>query len=123
MRPPTRAELDGLIDGFVRDEIYYREALALGLDRDDPVVRQRMRQKLELLLEDLSDTAEPSDAELERFLAEHAERFALPPRKMTLRWRLFLPGFEVHSKPMKAVKLPGWLCASAASVMRDQAVR
>ena len=80
MRPPTQAELDGLIDRFVRDEIYYREALALGLDRDDPLVRQRMRQKLEFLLEDLSDAAEPSDAELERFLAEHAERFALPPR-------------------------------------------
>jgi hypothetical protein len=80
MRPPTEAELDGLIEGHVREEIYYREALALGLDRDDAMVRQRMRQKLEFLLEDLSDDGAPTDAELERFLAENAERFAPPPR-------------------------------------------
>jgi hypothetical protein len=80
IRPPTQAKLDGLIDGFVREEVYYREALALGLDRDDPIVRQRMRQKLEFLLEDLAGVVEPDDAELEGFLTEHAERFALPPR-------------------------------------------
>jgi hypothetical protein len=80
MRPPTEAELDGLIEGHVREEIYYREALALGLDRDDPMVRQRMRQKLEFLLEDLSDDGAPSDADLRNFLAENAERFSLPPR-------------------------------------------
>jgi hypothetical protein len=80
MRPPTEAELDGLIEGHVREEIYYREALALGLDRDDAMVRQRMRQKLEFLLEDLNAGAEPSDADLHRFLDEHPERFALPAR-------------------------------------------
>ena len=80
MRPPTADELSGLIDGFVREEIYYREALALGLDQDDPMVRQRMRQKLEFLLEDLSEASAPSDAELARFLSEHGERFAVPPR-------------------------------------------
>jgi hypothetical protein len=50
LRPPTTAEFTGLIDNFVRDEVYYREALALGLDRDDPFIRRRMRQKLEFLL-------------------------------------------------------------------------
>jgi hypothetical protein len=80
MRPPTEAELGGLVDAHVREEIYYREALALGLDRDDPLVRQRMRQKLEFLLEDLNAGADPSDADLQRFLDEHPERFALPAR-------------------------------------------
>jgi hypothetical protein len=80
MRPPTEAEPGGLVDAHVREEIYYREALGLGLDRDDPLVRQRMRQKLEFLLEDLNAGADPSDADLQRFLDEHAERFALPAR-------------------------------------------
>jgi hypothetical protein len=52
-RPPTREELDGLIQSFIREEVMYREALALGLDRDDPVVRRRLRQKLEFLSEDM----------------------------------------------------------------------
>ena len=48
-RPPTDDELLTLIDGFVREEIYYREALALGLDRNDTMVRRRLRQKMEFL--------------------------------------------------------------------------
>lgn len=66
MRPPSEAELAGLIDGFVREEIYYREALALGLDRDDPLVRQRMRQKHQDQHTDL-DTA--ADTMLSKLLA------------------------------------------------------
>lgn len=77
-RPPTQAELDGLIDAHVRDEILYREALALGLDRNDTIVRRRMVQKMEFLGEDLAATREPSDAELERFLAQHADRYREP---------------------------------------------
>jgi len=48
-RPPTDEELDNLIDEYVREEVYYREALTLGLDQNDAVVRQRMRQKIEFL--------------------------------------------------------------------------
>ena len=54
MRPATDAELAALIENYVRDEVFYREALAMGLDQSDSVVRQRMRLKLEFLLEDLS---------------------------------------------------------------------
>lgn len=79
-RAPTEAELAGLVDDFVREEIYYREALAMGLDDDDTIVRRRMRQKLEFLAEDLSDLAEPTDAELERWLSEHAEEYRVEPR-------------------------------------------
>ena len=52
MRPPTKKELAGLIESHVRDEVYYREAVAMGLDRNDPTIRQRMRLKLEFLLEE-----------------------------------------------------------------------
>lgn len=79
MRPPTAAELKGLIASYVRDEVYYREALAMGLDQDDPVIRQRMRQKLEFLLEDLA-AEDPSDEELTAFLQAHPDRFRSGPR-------------------------------------------
>ena len=52
-RPPTAKELKGLVDAYVREEVLYREALALGLDRDDTIIRRRLAQKLEFLTEDL----------------------------------------------------------------------
>jgi hypothetical protein len=80
LRDPTPQELDGLVERYVRSEIYYREALAMGLGQDDPYVRNRLALKLEVLLDDLSAEAEPGDEELTRFLAAHAERFAEPAR-------------------------------------------
>lgn len=77
-RPPTPAELAELIDEFVVEEIYYREALAAGLDRDDTVIRRRLRQKMEFLAD--QGTADATDAELEAHLARHPERFAGPGR-------------------------------------------
>ena len=74
-RPPSEQELEGLIQGHVREEILYREALAMGLDRDDTIVRRRMRQKIEFLSEDIASLNEPSDEELQAFLAEDPERF------------------------------------------------
>ena len=79
-RAPTREELDGLIQSFVREEVMYREALALGLDRDDPVVRRRLRQKLEFLSEDMVALAEPEDSELQTFLDANAETYRQPSR-------------------------------------------
>jgi hypothetical protein len=75
MRPPTKKELAGVIKSHVRDEVYYREAVAMGLDRNDPSVRRQMRLKLEFLLEDLSIVAEPSDDVLTAYLQEHPDRF------------------------------------------------
>src|SRR5512147_2822417 len=63
-RPPTREEVDGLIEGFVREEVMLREALALGLDRDDAIVRKRMQQKVEFIAEGAIDAVPPTDAEL-----------------------------------------------------------
>ena len=79
-RPPTQEELDGLVEGFIREEVLYREALAMGLDRDDPIVRRRMNQKIEFLSEDLAALDEPEDAELQGFLDAKPESYRHPSR-------------------------------------------
>jgi len=78
-RPPTEVELKGLIDDWVREEIATREAMAMGLDRDDTVLRRRLRQKLEFLVEDAAGAEPTTDAELEAWLAAHAADYAVPP--------------------------------------------
>ena len=79
-RPPNAAELDGLIQEFIREEIMYREAKAMGLDRDDTIVRRRMRQKMEFIFEDLASAPPPTDDQLHAFLRKHPDRFRKPPR-------------------------------------------
>lgn len=74
-RAPTAEELERLIHDYIREEVYYREAVALGLDRDDTVIRRRLRQKLEFLSEDIAALAEPTQADLEAFLQSQPERF------------------------------------------------
>ena len=74
-RPPTENELDGLIADYVREEILYREAVAMGLDQDDTIVRRRMRQKIEFLSEDIAAMAEPTDEELQQYLNSNPEMF------------------------------------------------
>ena len=80
LRPPTERELAGLVESYVRDEVYYREALAMGLDQNDPQVRRRMRLKLEFILEDLTTEEPPGDEVLTAFLQQHPERFRIEPR-------------------------------------------
>jgi hypothetical protein len=80
MRPPTPQELRGLVDDHVKEEVFYREAIAMGLDRDDTVIRRRLRQKMEFVSEDAAATAEPTDAQLQQFLTAHAEKFVEPAR-------------------------------------------
>ena len=77
-REPTDDELKGLIDEYVRDEIATREAMASGLDRDDTVIRRRLRQKWEFVVED-ADSSPPDDAELQAWLASHIELFRTEP--------------------------------------------
>jgi len=74
-RPPTAAELKGLIDDFVLEEIYYRQAVAMGIDRDDTVIRRRLRQKFEFLTDDLAATIEPTGEELAAYLAANPDAF------------------------------------------------
>jgi hypothetical protein len=77
-RPPTDQERRAIIESHVRDEVLYREGLALGLDRDDPVIRSRVKQKVEVLSQDALGV-EPTEADLAQYLAAHAEAFAIPP--------------------------------------------
>lgn len=75
-RAPTDAELDNLIERHVRDEVLYREALRLGLDQGDAVVRRRLSQKMDMLASARAETAVPSEEVLQAWLGRHPERFA-----------------------------------------------
>lgn len=75
-RPPSRQEVDGLIRDYIREEIYYREAIRLGLDKDDPIVRRRMRSKMEFLSRSEIESAAPTDATLQAWLDRSPARYA-----------------------------------------------
>ena len=79
-RLPTAIELDGLIQNHIREEVLYREAVAMGLDRDDGIVRRRLRQKMEFISEDLADLESPEEQELLGYLAAHQEDYRQPSR-------------------------------------------
>jgi hypothetical protein len=74
-RSPTEQELQGLVDDFVLEEIYYRQAVAMGIDRDDTVIRRRLRQKFEFLTDDMAAAVVPTDEELANYLAANADVF------------------------------------------------
>jgi len=74
-RLPSQGEVNGLVEAEIREEILYREALAMGLNEDDTIVRRRMAQKMEFLFNDLADAAEPAEEELQQFLRENPARF------------------------------------------------
>jgi hypothetical protein len=78
-RPPTEEELRNLVDARIREEVLYREALAVGLDQDDLVVRRRMVQKMELLSQDLALLVDPTDQELQDFFQENKDDYLVPP--------------------------------------------
>jgi parvulin-like peptidyl-prolyl cis-trans isomerase-like protein len=75
---PSAAELNHLLESYVHDEILYREGVKLGLDRDDLVVKRRVRQKIELLAEEDASTRAPTDADLSAYLAANPARFVQP---------------------------------------------
>ena len=80
MRPPTRQELKALAEDYVKDEILYREAQALGLDQDDLVIRRRLRQKMEFINADLTEPQAPTDVQLQAYLDANQDRFHRPDR-------------------------------------------
>ena len=79
-RPPTKLELDGLVESYVREEVMYREALALGLDRDDAIIRRRLQQKLEFVSEEAAALAQPTDDELVAYMTANPDAFRAEPR-------------------------------------------
>jgi hypothetical protein len=89
-RSPTPEEMKGLLATLTEEELLAREARALGLDRDDTIVRRRLAQKLTFVVEDTSRIADPSEGELRRFHGEHPGRYQTEPR-VTFRQVFFSP--------------------------------
>jgi peptidyl-prolyl cis-trans isomerase C len=79
-RPPTPAEFQAMVEDKVREEVLYREGLAMGLDKEDTIVKRRMAQKMQFLAEDVAAAHEPSTAELEAWFEKNRNKFALPGR-------------------------------------------
>jgi len=79
-RPPTPQEFQALVEDKVREEVLYREGIAMGLDKDDTIVKRRMAQKMQFLAEDVAAAHEPSSVELKAWFDKNKEKFALPSR-------------------------------------------
>jgi peptidyl-prolyl cis-trans isomerase C len=114
-RPPDQQEMLGLIENRIREEILYREALAMGLDKDDTIVRRRMAQKMEFLAEDVAASHEPTTEELREWFAQNKAIFTQPAR-VSFRTIYFSPDHRgPHAKedaekalPKLAGKAAGW---------------
>ena len=140
-RPPTQEEFGRLIESKVKEEVLFREAVAMGLDKDDTIVKRRMAQKMQFLAEDVAAAHEPTTAELEAWYAENAHKFALPGR-LNFRHLYFSPdrrgararddaadalaklaGQPIDSKtsrvPGRSVHAAGLLCRSPAGAARQ----
>ena len=119
-RAPTDQEMLALIENRIREEILYREALAMGLDKDDTIVRRRMAQKMQFLAEDVSAQYEPSSEELKAWFAKNTKMFEQPAR-VTFRTLYFSPDKRGHAAradaiaalPRLAGKPAGWPGAAA----------
>ena len=89
-RPPTREEIDGLIQSYIKEDVLYRQAVAMGLNEDDPITRRRMAQKLEFLTSDLAMMVQPAEGELEQYFSNNSEVYRAPDR-MTFSQIFFDP--------------------------------
>ena len=77
---PTETELKGLIESHLREEVLYREGLALGLDKNDTIIRRRLAQKMEFLFEDLAVQREPTEEDLKAYFDRNKDKYLLPAR-------------------------------------------
>lgn len=89
-RPPTQEEFNTVLEDRVRQDILYREALALGLDQEDEIVKRRMAQKMQFIAEDLAAAREPTDEDLKAWYADNTRLFAMAPR-LSFRHIYFSP--------------------------------
>lgn len=104
-RPPTQDEFNAVLEDRVRQDILYREALALGLDKEDTIVKRRMAQKMQFLAEDVAAAREPTDDELRAWFADNGELFAMPAR-VSFRHLYFSPdrrGAEARADAAEAL--------------------
>ena len=107
-RPPTPDEVERIIDEFIREEIFYREALKVRLDHEDVIIRRRLRQKMEFLAEDFQPERDPGDEELHDFLEAHSEEFR-EPAVLTFRHVYFSPDLRGDSASDDAQRALGGL--------------
>jgi len=107
LRAPTAEELEGLIRDYIREEVYYREAMAMGLDRDDTIIRRRLQQKLEFLSENVNDLTPPTEEELRAFLQNHPDQFRSPRR------------FSFHQVYLSLDRHRGSLAADTGELLRQ----
>ncbi|NLS08162.1 peptidyl-prolyl cis-trans isomerase [Rhizobium sp. P32RR-XVIII] len=98
--PPTLDQLRSLMDEKVTEEILFREAVALGLDRDDQIIKRRLAQKMDFLAADLAALDEPSNAELKEWYSKNSERFALSPH---VSFRHLYFSFDKHGEATREV--------------------
>jgi len=109
-RPPTPEEFRRLVENKVQEEVLYREALAMGLDKGDTIVKRRMAQKMQFLAEDVAAAREPTTAELKSWFEKNSAKFALPSR-VSFRHLYFSPdrrGQRARDDAVKALtKLAG----------------
>lgn len=104
-RRPTPQEFQSMVEDKVKEEVLYREGLAMGLDKDDTIVKRRMAQKVQFLAEDVATAHEPSTAELKAWFEKHIDKFALPSR-YSFRHIYFSPdkrGKDAHDDAAKAL--------------------
>lgn len=104
-RAPTPEEFSRMVENKVQEEVLYREAVAMGLDKDDTIVKRRMAQKMQFLSEDVTAAYVPSDAELEAWYAANADKFVLPGR-ISFRQLYFSPdqrGQQAHADAQLAL--------------------
>jgi peptidyl-prolyl cis-trans isomerase C len=119
-RAPSEQEMVGLLENRIKEEILYREALAMGLDKDDTIVKRRMAQKMEFLAEDVSASHEPTAEELGAWFAKNSKQFTQPAR-ITFRLVYFSPDHRgprtkedaEKALPKLAGKPAGWPGAAA----------
>jgi len=89
-RSPTPEEFSAMVENKVRQEVLYREALAMGLDKNDEIVKRRMAQKMQFIAEDLAAAQEPGTEELRAWYAENSDKFSMPKR-LSFRHLYFSP--------------------------------
>jgi hypothetical protein len=93
--PPSAAGIRSMVEGKVREEVLYREAIAMGLDKEDTIVKRRLAQKMDFLAEDLSTLEEPTTDELRNYFDAHRDDFVLPPR---ISFHHLYYSFDAHGK-------------------------
>ena len=108
-REPTPAEIQGLINQWVQEEIYYREALAMGLDQGDTIIRRRLAQKLAFLSEDLADAAPIEEESLRAYYEDHTTDY-IEPERFSFEHRYFSSDRRTDAK------------ADAAAALLDQTI-